>query len=228
MQARSRSVKTLDHALSGRTGADACETFVAASGLKHLSSALLGKVAKKAKDKAAATASAAEDTSHALGITASLFTNLATDSPSRVRVLAKFVEGTYEKTDKLLDLRATAAARLATADREIAQEKKVMVMDGETPGPDEEGVWFLRRLDSGLYTLQTVDYILAWLVYEDDGIRAHVKTMLARRSKTFADIVATLKIYAENVDEPVAQEGDSELSMREILGNLIAISEGFQ
>ena len=171
MQARSRSVKTLDHALSGRTGADACETFVAASGLKHLSSALLGKVAKKAKDKAAATASAAEDTSHALGITASLFTNLATDSPSRVRVLAKFVEGTYEKTDKLLDLRATAAARLATADREIAQEKKVMVMDGETPGPDEEGVWFLRRLDSGLYTLQTVDYILAWIVMEDDGVR---------------------------------------------------------
>ncbi|VDB85389.1 unnamed protein product [Peniophora sp. CBMAI 1063] len=228
MQARSRSIKTLDHALSGRTGAEACETFVAASGLKHLSSALLGKVSKKAKDKAAATATAAEDTSHALGITASLFTNLATDSPSRVRVLAKFVEGMYEKTDKLLDLRATAAARLATADREIAQERKVMEMEGQTSGPDEEGVWFLRRLENGLYTLQTVDYILAWLVYEDDGIRLHVKTMLGRRSKTFADIVTTLNTYADNLDEPTGMEGDGELSMREILANLIAILEGYQ
>lgn len=228
MQARSRTIKTLDYALSGRTGADACETFVAASGLKHLSSALLGKVAKKAKDKAAAAVSAVEDTSHALGITASLFTNLATDSPSRVRVLAKFVEGTYEKTDKLLDLRSTAAARLATVEREIAQERKVMEMEGETPGPDEEGAWFLRRLDGGLYTLQTVDYILAWLLYEDDGIRAHVKTMLGRRNKSFVDIVVTLKIYAANVDEPVTQEGDEELSMREILANLIAILEGYQ
>jgi hypothetical protein len=36
---------------------------------------------------------------------------------------------------------------------------------------DLEDAWYLRRLDGGLYTLQTVDYILAWIIMEDDGVR---------------------------------------------------------
>ena len=32
-------------------------------------------------------------------------------------------------------------------------------------------MWYLRRLDGGLFTLQTVDYILAWISMEDDGVR---------------------------------------------------------
>jgi hypothetical protein len=28
----------------------------------------------------------------------------------------------------------------------------------------------LQRLDGGLFTLQTVDYILAWVMVEDDGV----------------------------------------------------------
>lgn len=43
----------------------------------------------------------------------------------------------------------------------------------EEDGEDLEGmedVWYLRRLDNGLFTLQTVDYILAWIVMEDDGV----------------------------------------------------------
>lgn len=33
-----------------------------------------------------------------------------------------------------------------------------------------ETAWYLRRLDGGLFTLQTVDYILAWIIMEDDGV----------------------------------------------------------
>ena len=36
---------------------------------------------------------------------------------------------------------------------------------------DMEDVWYIRRIDGGLFTLQTVDYILAWIVMEDDGVR---------------------------------------------------------
>lgn len=35
-------------------------------------------------------------------------------------------------------------------------------------GMDE--LWYLRRLDGGLYTLQIVDYILGWICMEDDGV----------------------------------------------------------
>jgi hypothetical protein len=30
--------------------------------------------------------------------------------------------------------------------------------------------WYLRRLENGLFNLQTVDYIMAFLAMEDDGV----------------------------------------------------------
>lgn len=45
-----------------------------------------------------------------------------------------------------------------------------MEADGEDI-EDMQDMWYLRRLDGGLFTLQTVDYILAWISMEDDGVR---------------------------------------------------------
>lgn len=44
MQARSRSLKVLDYAMSGTDGTAACEVFVEALGLKTLFSTFMGKV----------------------------------------------------------------------------------------------------------------------------------------------------------------------------------------
>ena len=173
LQARSRAMKTLDHAMSGQAGTETCEVFVEALGLKYLFSAFMGKGPKKSKGNSAPTS---EVTTHALGIVSSLLSNLPSDSSGRIRLLTKFVENAYEKTDKLLDIRSSAQGRLNTVEKEIQTEKKVMEMDGEQI--EDEDVWYLRRLDGGLYTLQTVDYILAWLVMEDDGVRARVEIIL--------------------------------------------------
>lgn len=67
-------------------------------------------------------------------------------------------------------MRESAQSRLKVVDKEIAAEKKVMEEDGEEIGGEEEDAWYLRRLDGGLYTLQMVDYILAWILMEDDGV----------------------------------------------------------
>jgi beta-catenin-like protein 1 len=122
------------------------------------------------KQKSAIQFSSPEDTTHTLGILSSLFTNLPSDSPARIRLLAKFVENNYEKTDKLLDIRTSAQTRLTDVDREIDAEKEARLKAAEKKGGEEEDAWYLRRLDGGLYTLQTVDYILAWIIMEDDGV----------------------------------------------------------
>jgi beta-catenin-like protein 1 len=44
MQARSRAVQALDHAMSDNAGTEACKVFVEASGLKYLFNAFMGKV----------------------------------------------------------------------------------------------------------------------------------------------------------------------------------------
>ncbi len=67
----------------------------------------------------------AETEEHLLGILVSLFSNLASDSAPRIRLLAKFVEGNYEKLDRLIELRDGADNRLAPIEREIAEEREV-------------------------------------------------------------------------------------------------------
>jgi beta-catenin-like protein 1 len=89
------------------------------------------------------------------------------------------VENNYEKTDKLLDIRTSAQARLAVTDQEIDAEKGALLKAGEEIRAEEEDAWYLRRLDGGFYTLQTVDYILAWIVMEDDGVGAPYAGMRA-------------------------------------------------
>ena len=67
--------------------------------------------------------------SHMLGILSSLFSNLASESPARMRLLTKFVERTYEKVDRLLEIREGAEARLVIAEKEIDQERNVCNVD---------------------------------------------------------------------------------------------------
>ncbi|KAI0921129.1 hypothetical protein AcW2_006206 [Taiwanofungus camphoratus] len=224
MQSRSRSIKVLDYAMSGEAGAAACETFVDALGLKTLFSAFMGKPQKK--QKTYSTAPASEDASHTLGIISSLLSNLPSESPARIRLLAKFVENSYEKAEKLLEIRDAAQGRLTVVDKEIGDEKRTLLAENEEIGPQEENLWYLRRLDGGLFTLQTVDYIIAWIVMEDDGIRAHVQQMLNRRSKALQDIVSTLRMYYDNVDEDQLSGQEGVSSRKEILQNLIAFLEG--
>lgn len=42
--------------------------------------------------------------------------------------------------------------------------------DGEEAGEEENSMWYLQRLEGGLFTLQSVDYILGWICMEDDGV----------------------------------------------------------
>jgi beta-catenin-like protein 1 len=152
------------------------------------------------------------------------------------------VENNYEKADKLLDIRTSAQARLTITDQEIDAEKRARLEAGEGTGGDDEDVWYLRRLDGGFYTLQTVDYILAWIVMEDDGvgairllayvllivsqIRDHVRQMLNRRNKSFVDIVSTLRGFRDNIDGGELNNSDG-ISQREILQHLITFLESY-
>lgn len=40
--------------------------------------------------------------------------------------------------------------------------------------PEDQNTFYLRRLDGGLFTLQTLDYILAWIAMEDDGVSCRI------------------------------------------------------
>ncbi|KAL9712906.1 hypothetical protein Ac2012v2_004146 [Leucoagaricus gongylophorus] len=215
MQSRSRSIKTLDYVMSGPGGSAVCIAFVEALGLKTLFSAFMGKAQKKN-----VSTPPSEDLSHILGIISSLLTNLPSDTPERIRLLAKFVENDYEKVDKLLDIRDSAHTRFKVTNKEIEEDKKEMTVNGEIITDEDRDLWYLRQLDGGLFTLQTVDYILGWIIMEDDGIRTHTLQMLNRKDQDLRSIVQTLQIYHDNAEER-GDHDNEEPMQKQILSNLI-------
>ncbi|KAH9482695.1 Beta-catenin-like protein 1 [Psilocybe cubensis] len=221
-ESKSRSIKVLDYALSGTSGTPLCETFVEILGLKTLFTAFMGKTVKR--QKAAGDVTASEDTGHILGIISSLLTNLPSDSASRIRVMAKFVEGNYEKVEKLLELREGARKRLLVTDAELEKEKQGVLEDtvGNSISPDLEDDFYVRRLEGGLFSLQTIDYILAWLIVEDDGIRTHALRMLDRNNQSLKNILQTLEIYEDHMDDDEVNQTEGSVSRKEILQGLIS------
>lgn len=45
-----------------------------------------------------------------------------------------------------------------------------MEQEGEEITEEETDDWYLRRMNAGLAHLQNIDYVLAWVLMEDDGV----------------------------------------------------------
>ena len=174
---RPRALRLLDHALGGPDGGACCEHIVEAAGLKPTISHLMKKQDNEA-------------TEHLLGILSSMLRSLPANEAPRIRLLAKFVEKEYQVPVRLVQLRREYVAKVAQVDQEVKSERAELSTEEQEDRADE---WFSRRLDAGLYVLQTIDVILAWLIAEDDGARRRIKELLADRDEGLGDVKATLQ-----------------------------------
>lgn len=190
---RLRAIKVLNHALAGPYGQMNCIRFVEIQGLKTLFGIFMGKLKHSSKSEVTT-----QDEEHILEIIMSLFHNLKSDSIERIRLISKFVEKEYEKVDRLLEIRASTQNRLKPLEMEIQEQKRNGSWNEEA-----QLYYYLERVDNGLFSLQLVDYALAWLIMEDDGILNHLKMLFARSNdaSSFDEIIATLKEYYENVGD---------------------------
>lgn len=193
-----RALRLLDHAVGGAGPAapaaiDVCLKLIEVAGLKTV----FAMFAKKHES--------ASTTEHLLGIFSSLLRLLPGESAERIRTLAKFTEKEYAKVTKLCQLRRDYARRVGAVEEEIKLEKRMMDADEYA---EREGEWFSRRLDGGLFCLQTADTILAWLVAEDDGARRHIREQLGSLGEVKASLEETMK---------EADDGDENREMLETL-----------
>ena len=198
-----RALRVLDHALNGQSSSQICERFVDAAGLRTVFGMFMRKQDSQTME-------------HLLGIFAALLRHLPGDSSARIRVLAKFVENDYAKVDKLFKIRQSYSSKLAAVDDTISTERS------GTDKNDQEGMageWLSRRLDAGLFELQTVDLILAWLIAEDNGARKKIELLLSDRDESLAMIRATLR---EQVNDLQADSSEEEQSTKEMLQTLIS------
>ena len=200
---KARALRVLDHALGGSTGVAACERLVETAGLKTIFAMFMKKQEK-------------ETIEHLLGIFSSLLRLLPGQSASRIRTLAKFVEKDYEKIGKLLQLRNEHAGRVGRVEQEIETEEKEMSKEEKEERASES---LSRRFDAGLFSLQTVDVILAWLAAEDGGARSKIKELMGKDGKGLEDLKRSLQEQLEGIE---ADETKSESGLGEMLQALIA------
>ncbi|KAK4235212.1 Catenin-beta-like protein [Achaetomium macrosporum] len=199
------ALRLLDHAAGGSAGTGVCQKIVEAGGLKTTFTMFMKKLDHRT-------------TEHLLGIFASLLRLLPADSAERIRTLSKFVEKGYEKIEKLVKLRREYAGMMKAVDERIMEEQKEMSEDEREEMADE---WFSRRLDAGLFCLQTIDVILAWLIAEDDGARKKIQTLLADRGETFAVIKETIQEQIDGIDAESAEAQET----KEMLTTLVQFLE---
>ena len=77
--------------------------------------------------------------------------------------------------------------KVGVVDREIATEKSTLSTNEQEENADE---WLSRRLGAGLFSLQAIDVVLAWLVAEDDGAKSQIQKLMGEK---FGEIWKTLK-----------------------------------
>ncbi|CAO2657971.1 Nn.00g072310.m01.CDS01 [Neocucurbitaria sp. VM-36] len=171
-----------------------CEKVVESRGLKPLFSTFMKT---KKHDP--------EQTEHILGIFASLLRSLPGNSDSRFRLLAKFLEKDYEKTTKLVTLRRDYVSRLASFDAQMKHRMRGLSKE-EQDELELENI--PTRLSEGLYCLERIDAILAWLVAEDDGAKSAIIKALGERDETLVDVKRTLQAQLDGVlaVEPAERE----------------------
>ncbi|WFD36671.1 hypothetical protein MCUN1_003558 [Malassezia cuniculi] len=201
-----RALQVLDHALGGGGGAPLCERLVDAGGLGVLFATFMERGKR---------APGVNELEHIFGIIASLLHGLPSDSAHRLRVLAKFVEQDYAKTKRLLELRAATHVRVGAVEKSIAEERRILDAEG-VDAQDEEELFYLRRLEGGAFSLQLIDYILAWLIMEDDDAAACIRSTLGAASMSVDAVVETLVEYESNASN------DGGVPLKDILGALIA------
>ncbi|KAI9791746.1 MAG: hypothetical protein M1816_003556 [Peltula sp. TS41687] len=199
-----RALRLLDHALQGPDGGIVGERMVEAAGLKPL----FGMIMKKQDGPS---------TEHLLGILSALLQSLPANSAARIRLLAKFVEKEYEKIERLFRLRGEYATKVATVDKEIERERAGMTsVDQE----DREGGWLSRRLDAGLFCVQSIDLIFAWLIAEDDGAKSKIQSVLANKDESFALIKASLQEQLQSLSNSEDEADETKEMLNTLMGFL--------
>lgn len=190
------ALRVLDHAAGGSSATEVCQKLVEAGGLKTLFTTFM----KKSHDTKHVMVE------HLVGIFSWMLRLLPANSSERIRLLVKFVEKDFEKTERLVKLRRDVSARLQRVDETMRKEKERGAGIGlEEADLEEER--FLRRLEEGLFLLQSIDLVLAWLIAEDDGAREKIRAILADRDETFEVVKASLQERQDAIGDKTSPSG---------------------
>ncbi|KAJ6396579.1 hypothetical protein OIU77_021583 [Salix suchowensis] len=184
------AIRALDFAMTNYP--PACERFVDVLGLKTAFAAFMGKIPMSKKNKKERYQEELEE--RVVSLIASLFGGILRGS-RRERVLSKFVESECEKIDRLMELYIRYSDRV----KEETKRMDELELDDLEMDEDER---YNRKLESGLYTLQSIAIILGHLwCSEHPRMRARIELLLRQQKLTKNDVKDILLEYHDNIGD---------------------------
>ncbi|XP_076469912.1 beta-catenin-like protein 1 [Babylonia areolata] len=202
---RNCAIKVLNHSMTGMDGVDNSQKFVDILGLRTIFP-LFMKTPKSAR----AGPSADELEEHTCSIIASLLRN--SHGTQRQRLLSKFTENDHEKVERLMELHFKYLDKVRQCDDALEKEKLRMKHRGEDVDDEMEDEFYLKRLDSGLFTLQLIDYIMLEICASgSSSIKSRVMQILNMRGGSIKVIRGIMREYAGNIGDardPAAREAE--------------------
>jgi beta-catenin-like protein 1 len=196
------TLRLLDHATAGASGGHICQKLVEEGGLKVIFTMFMKK-------------DDGRTVQHLLAIFASMLRLLPGNSAERIRTLAKFVEHDYEKTTKLLKHREYYASKVEKEERRIDEDRRSKQNDGDEQ--EDEAEYVVRKLDAGLFALQLINVILAWLCIEDDGARRKILEIMEGQGVDLGSVTASLSEQLQGLDT----EDEESRELQEMLTALV-------
>ncbi|PVD20541.1 hypothetical protein C0Q70_18697 [Pomacea canaliculata] len=187
--------KVLNHAMTGVDGVDNSQKFVDILGLRTIFP-LFMKTPKSSKAGPASD----ELEEHICSIIGSLLRHC--HGTQRQRLLSKFTENDHEKVERLMELHFKYLDKVRHCDDQIEREKMRLKQQGEDVDDDMEDEFYLKRLDSGLFTLQLIDYIMLEVCASGaSSIKSRVMQILNMRGGSIKVIRGIMREYAGNIGD---------------------------
>lgn len=176
-----------------------CRSFIEAGGLKELFPAFLGKGAAHTR-KTHGPSAAAKETEYSLDILAGCMELLppagsAGEGLLKLRLLAKFKEGEYQKLDRLVELLRQYSTAVTAATAAFTAEERPGDFDSEQ---ERQVVLKARRQDAGLLSLQKLALVLAALLQEGAAAAAGSAGGGSRLEPTHASLLEELSFQARS------------------------------
>ena len=216
------ALRTLNYAiLKSRVN---CLKLIETGGLRYifplLAGAGLSKAYQTGKHSSDASASGPKitndmdkrkQTETAVAITGQLLLHLhaCPDLDASSRLLAKFTEANGDKLQHAIGLFAKTSKRLQQAERGIERtlEAAIAAGDDETVSEygDEEVLYDL-RLQAGLYELQQLAFMVAFVFIYHEPSRTAIDARLEREGGCIDDLLAVLREWAANIVVPEGGE----------------------
>ena len=199
---RNSALKVLNHSLSGVNGTLNCHKFMDVLGHRALFP-LFMRPPKKNK-KCGITRKDHEE--HIVSIIAALLQNLK--GSNKKRVLDKFLEKNLVKCERLVELHFQYLKKVKHEEANLKRQQAQLMELVENDEEELEEMFYLRKLEAGLFTLQHIDYIILDLSATDSLLKKTLHRLINLKGGSAEPVRAVLREFASRYDDSVSSSAN--------------------